>query len=72
MDTRNVVAVYSASGSATDDGYLRSNNGQESLGQISDTGRDVNAYLASYSWRLLNPNLYTLPRRIFLGARFIF
>jgi len=72
LDTRNVVNVYSASGSATDDGYLRSPNGQEALGQIGDTGRDVDAYLASYSWRLLNPNLYTLPRRIFLGARFIF
>ncbi|MEL6925584.1 MAG: TonB-dependent receptor, partial [Bacteroidota bacterium] len=72
LDTRNIVNVYPATGSATDDGYLRSPNGQEALNTIDQTGRDVNAYIDAYSWRLLNPGLYTLPRRIILGARFGF
>src|SRR5690606_38995017 len=73
FDTRNVIGVYSASGSATDDGYLSS---QEGVGAINELGlerpQDVELFLTSYSWRLLNPGFFTLPRRVFLGAIFEF
>jgi outer membrane receptor protein involved in Fe transport len=68
FDTRNVIGVYSASGSPEDDGYLSSQEGRDVLNEV----RDVELYLQSYSWRLLNPDFYTLPRRIFLGAIFEF
>ena len=29
---------------------------------------DVDNYLFSYQWGLLNPGFFTLPRRIYLGA----
>ncbi len=39
---------------------------------IAGSRREVEAYLASYSWVLLNPDFYSLPRRLFLGASFNF
>jgi len=68
LDTRNVLGVYPVTGTADDDGYLTSTDGQSALNTISTSGRDVGYYLASYQWRLLNPNLYSLPRRVYLGA----
>ena len=68
LDTRNVVGVYSASGSAEDSGYIASSDGQSALNTLRTSGRDVEAFLMSYQWRLLNPGFYTLPRRINLGA----
>lgn len=72
FDTRNVINVYSASGSAEDDGYLSSQEGRSVLNDLRLEGRDVELFLQSYNWRLLNPDFYTLPRRIFLGAIFEF
>ncbi len=72
LDRRNVIGVYSASGSATDDGFLLSTNGLDKLQTIENSRREVNAYLASYQWALLNPNNFSLPRRIFVGAIFDF
>lgn len=73
FDTRNVIGVYSASGSPEDDGYLAS---QEGVGAINELGvtrpEDVQLFLNSYNWRLLNPGFFTLPRRVFLGAIFEF
>lgn len=73
FDTRNVIGVYSASGSPDDDGYLTS---QEGVGAIAELGgarpEDVELFLQSYNWRLLNPGFFTLPRRIYLGAIFEF
>jgi hypothetical protein len=71
-DNRNVLAVYSASGDADDDGFLSSPDGQDTLKELENSGQNVDAYLASYSWRVANPNFYSLPRRIFLGAIFNF
>ena len=68
LDTRNVVGVYSASGSAEDSGYINSFDGQAAINTLAVTGRDVEAFLASYQWRLLVPGFYTLPRRVNLGA----
>jgi outer membrane receptor protein involved in Fe transport len=70
LDTRNVIGVYSASGSASDDGFLASPLGSANVGTLESTGRadDVDNFLLSYQWALLNPNFYTLPRRMYLGA----
>ena len=68
LDRRNVTGVYTATGSPTDDGYLATAEGQSVLSGVSAQGRSEEAYLASYSWILLNPNNYTLPRRMYIGA----
>ena len=72
LDTRNITNVYPASGSATDDGYLTSTLGQNAINQLEQSNRDLEAFYSSYQWRLLNPNFYSLPRRIFIGAIFGF
>ncbi len=75
FDRRNIQGVYRATGSPTDDGFLTSALGQSFLltdqfqtqaGTTDNALRD--AFLSSYSWKLLNPNNFSLPRRIFLGA----
>lgn len=70
LDQRNVIGVYAASGSAYDDGYLVTPNGQNSIQTLVDSGReaDVDNYLISYQWRELVPGFFTLPRRVYLGA----
>ncbi len=70
LDQRNVLRVYSASGSAETDGFLASPDGGEAISTI-DQDR-IESFLASYQWRILNPDFFSLPRRIFLGAEFIF
>ena len=70
FDTRNVIGVYAASGSAYDDGFLATPAGEDSIQQLIDSGRpdDVDNYLISYQWGELNPGFFTLPRRTYLGA----
>jgi hypothetical protein len=68
LDTRNIIGVYAASGSPEDPGYLASSFGQDELRNLTDSGRDADAFLTSYQWLLLNPGFYTLPRRMYLGA----
>lgn len=70
LDRRNVLDVYSATGSAEDPGYLQSSFGRDQLAQIESGTRNVESYLASYSWAVLNPGFFTLPRRMFIGAQF--
>ncbi|HNE27611.1 MAG: carboxypeptidase regulatory-like domain-containing protein [Saprospiraceae bacterium] len=72
LDRRNVVGVYRYTGSPTDDGYLASAEGQTIVQSIADQGRNLAAYLDSYSWALLNPGNFTQPRRIYIGAAFQF
>ncbi len=72
LDQRNIIAVYSATGSPYDDGFLLSERGEQQIQTIQESSRSLDAYLSSYSWALLNPNLFTLPRRMFLGASLIF
>ncbi len=72
LDRRNVIDVYPVTGSPEDDGFLSSSRGLDKLANIENSKREVEAYLASYQWRLLNPNFYSLPRRIFVGASFSF
>ncbi len=67
LDRRNLLGVYSSSGSAEDDGYLTSPIGQSVLDGVTAQGLEQ-YYVPSYSWALLAPGFYTLPRRIYLGA----
>jgi hypothetical protein len=68
LNTRNVVGVYRATGSPKDDGYLSTAEGQSVLRGLDESGRDVQAYLSSYAWRLQNSGFYTQPRRMYIGA----
>jgi outer membrane receptor protein involved in Fe transport len=68
LDARNILGVYSATGSADNDGYLASSDGVARVRNLETAGRDVQAFLDAYSWVLANPNFYSLPRRIFVGA----
>ncbi len=70
LDAKNIIDVYKASGSPYDDGYLVTPLGQSSIQTLDDSGRgdDIPNYLLSYQWGLLNPNFFTQPRRIYLGA----
>jgi outer membrane receptor protein involved in Fe transport len=72
LDARNVIDVYSYTGSPTDDGFLASPQGQTALAMLAQEGRNIPAYTDAYSWRLLDPNNFTQPRRLFLGATFDF
>lgn len=67
FDIRNVVGVYRFSGDPDNDGFLDSSFGQDRQQGVIDTGRDIDNFLAAYSWRLLNPGNFTLPRRLFLA-----
>jgi hypothetical protein len=70
FDAKNTIGVYKASQSPNDDGYLATSEGAGGIQTLIDSGReaDVENYLFSYQWGLLNPGFYTLPRRIYLGA----
>lgn len=70
LDRRNIIAVYPFTGQPNDDGFLKSSFGEDQLGILTE--QEEISYLASYSWRILNPNYYSLPRRFFLGASFNF
>lgn len=72
LNRRNVVGVYAATGSPTDDGYLASGEGAGVLRAVQEQGFNLDAYLSSYSWILRNPNLFSQPRRMFIGAAFSF
>ncbi|MCB9313636.1 MAG: carboxypeptidase regulatory-like domain-containing protein [Lewinellaceae bacterium] len=72
LNIQNVLGVYSASGSPDDDGFLASTFGEGAVQTLNDVGRDPNFYLDVYSWAVLNPGFFNLPRRIFLGAIFEF
>ena len=71
LDKDNISRVYEFTGSATDDGFLASPNGQNALAEAADQNREQ-AFLDLYNARLVNPNFLSLPRRIFLGATFDF
>jgi hypothetical protein len=74
LDTRNVAGVYLASGSPDDDGYLRSVRGSSETNTIA-TSRGASAlqsYLFLYDTRMINPDNFFFPRRMFLGCMFDF
>ncbi len=68
LDRRNIINVYSTTGSPEDNGFLQSSFGRDALANFEGRLQAVENYLASYQWRLLNPDLFSLPRRIFVGT----
>ena len=80
LNRQNVSNVYRASGSAEDDGFINplndqegSSNGKTTLENVKTSRpEDYEAYKHSYLMRLINPDFYFLPRRIFVGAVFDF
>lgn len=68
LNQKNIVDVYSVTGSPTDDGFLATGEAQSFLSGLAAQGRNVDAYLSAYSWGLLDANNYTQPRRIYVGA----
>lgn len=72
LNRLNVLGVYAATGSPTDDGFLAIPDGQAVLRQIDEIGLNRQAYLDSYSWLVRDPNNFALPRRLFVGASVFF
>lgn len=73
LNTSNVKNVYKATGSPSDDGYLTSARGQSDLeGVANSRGDNLAAYQFSYLIRELNPANYFFPRRMYIGATFMF
>jgi outer membrane receptor protein involved in Fe transport len=72
FNRQNQIGVYSYTGSPTDDGYLVSAEGVSVQRGVTEQGKNLDAYLSSYSWALLNPDRFTLPRRMFVGAALSF
>lgn len=64
FDARNVVNVYAFTGSPIDDGYLASGVGVEDAeGRV-----DEEAFIYQYGVKVANPNNYSMPRTLRLGA----
>jgi len=72
LNRKNVQSVYPVTGSPTDDGYLGTAEGANVINNITTQGRSTQAYLNSYSWLVRNPDNFTLPRRMYVGAAFEF
>jgi outer membrane receptor protein involved in Fe transport len=70
FDTKNIIGVYRGSGDARDDGYLQSANGQNEIQNVGTLYGEntIDFFVDEYNYRLINPNNFTLPRRIFIGA----
>ncbi len=65
FNTRNILNVYGFTGLADDDGYLASPVGQLQLNNVN-TSRQ--SYVDYYNVRVLNPDRFSNPRSIVVGA----
>jgi hypothetical protein len=73
LDRQNVSSLYRASGSPEDDGFLQSTNGRDNIASIAGSRPDdLESFRYSYLMRMINPDFYFFPRRIFVGAVFDF
>ncbi len=68
FDTRNVLNVYSFTGDPDDDGFLSSREGQ----QVIESQVTQQAYRDQYSIKVNNPNNYSNPRLVRIGAQLNF
>jgi hypothetical protein len=68
LDTRNILQVYSVTGSPYNDGYLTSTLGAGAR----DNSVNPQSYALLYNSIMLNPDYFSLPRRMFVGAQFSF
>jgi len=71
LDRKNTINVYRFTGSPSDDGFLASPRGQDSLAGAVNADH-LAGQLASYQYRLTNPDNFSLPRRMYIGAIFAF
>lgn len=72
LNTQNVKNVYGYTGDPDNDGYLTSEFGLDRINDIRNTGKNEQAFIEAYNWRLLNGGNYFLPRRMYLGVMFNF
>ncbi len=63
LNTKNTLSVYRYTGVGDDDGYLNSPQGQQSLSNI----QFQESYIELYRYRLISPDNYNNPRRIYFG-----
>lgn len=70
FDTKNIIGVYRGSGGSKDDGYLKSDKGAAEISNVTGIyGEDyIDYFVNQYNYRVVNPNNFTQPRRIYLGA----
>lgn len=68
LNSLNILNVYSATGSPSDDGYLAEAQFQENI----NTQNSPEAFRELYAMKINNPTNYALPRRIRLGVIFNF
>jgi len=68
LNTRNIIDVYSFTGIPADDGYLNSTEGQNEISQVDNPQSFEDLYRISVN----NPENYSRPRTIRLGASFSF
>jgi hypothetical protein len=62
LDRRNIINVYTATGSPTDDGFLVSAQGQDQITSVTTNARNLASFLDAYQWRRLNPTFFSLRR----------
>lgn len=68
FNIKNIVNLYKYSNDPENDGFLQSSFGQDRINGVRETRRDVEAFLDAYSWRMLAPGNFTLPRRTYVGV----
>ena len=68
FNTKNIIDLYKYSSDPDNDGFLESSFGKDRIRTVENSGRDVASFLDAYSWRLLAPGNYTLPRRMYVGV----
>lgn len=68
FNTLNVIDLYKYSNDPRNDGFLESSLGQDNIRSVVNTGRDLQAFLDAYSWRMNAPGNFTLPRRMYVGV----
>ena len=73
FNSGNIRNVYGYTGDPDNDGYLTSEFGLDRQAEIlNNEGRDTQAFLDAYSWRLISPGNYFFPRQMYLGVIFNF
>lgn len=65
LNTQNVLNIYPFTGSPTDDGYLSSSQGQQAIAFTTN----AQSFADFYNIAVINPNNYSIPRRIRVGVR---
>lgn len=68
LDSKNILEVYSATGNPDDDGFLAAAEWQTTIA----TNPDEQAFRDLYQTKLLDPDNFSLPRRIRLGLQLNF